>query len=365
MIRSATRLLLASAVLLACATSMHAQIWPCESSSGYRECRIGSGGVIRLVMEMSDRRCFEGVSWGTRQGGVVWVDKGCRATFTADNAEPTTRIICESLNDARAVCSATTSKGVFLTRQLSKAECFEGVSWGHDPDRNLIWVDKGCRGEFALAKGTTKVPIQPTLDSPVVCESENGKRKDCAADTASGVQIVRSLTNSPCRFRQEWGYDAKGIWVTKGCGAEFVVRNKPKATIQAIVCESKNNTRAQCPADTKYGVALIRTQNDNACILGKSWGFDNNAIWVSDGCHAQFTLGGYRLPADAVPPNAAKLVCASVDGKRTQCDIATTRGVGLVRQISESDCILNRSWGYDSQGIWVSDGCRAEFVVAK
>ena len=366
MIRIAIRLLSTCIVLIAIATSMRAQTWPCESTgNGYRECRIASGGIIRLVMEMSDRRCFEGSTWGMREGGIVWVDRGCRATFTADNPQPNMRIVCESLNGARAVCSTMTSREVVLTRQLSKAECFEGQSWGHDPDRNLIWVDKGCRGEFSLTSVSMKQPIQPSLDSPVICESENGRRKDCAADTSSGVQIVRSLTTSPCRFNQEWGYDAKGIWVTKGCGAEFVVRTKPKATIRAIVCESKNNARTQCPADTKYGVALIRPQNDNACVLGKSWGFDESAIWVSEGCHAQFALGGYRLPPEAVPPTAAKLVCASTDGKLVQCDIATARGVGLVRQISDSDCILNRSWGYDSQGIWVSNGCRAEFVVAK
>ena len=35
-------------------------------------------------------------------------------------------------------------------------------------------------------------------------------------------------------------------------------------------------------------------------------------------------------------------------------------GVQLVRQLSRAACIQGRSWGYGRNGIWVSDGCRAE-----
>ena len=39
--------------------------------------------------------------------------------------------------------------------------------------------------------------------------------------------------------------------------------------------------------------------------------------------------------------------------------------VRLTRQISRNACILNRTWGYDSRGIWVSNGCRGEFLVGR
>jgi hypothetical protein len=39
----------------------------------------------------------------------------------------------------------------------------------------------------------------------------------------------------------------------------------------------------------------------------------------------------------------------------------TRRGVELVRQLSRSACIRERSWGWTDQGVWVSGGCRAEF----
>jgi hypothetical protein len=37
--------------------------------------------------------------------------------------------------------------------------------------------------------------------------------------------------------------------------------------------------------------------------------------------------------------------------------------VELVNQLSQSPCDYGRSWGYDSSGVWVDDGCSAEFDV--
>jgi Protein of unknown function (DUF3011) len=39
--------------------------------------------------------------------------------------------------------------------------------------------------------------------------------------------------------------------------------------------------------------------------------------------------------------------------------------VRLVRQRSDTDCILGRTWGYDPRGIWVDRGCRADFEVGR
>ena len=39
------------------------------------------------------------------------------------------------------------NRGVRLVRQTSKSPCVQGRSWGYD--RNRIWVDRGCEGDFA------------------------------------------------------------------------------------------------------------------------------------------------------------------------------------------------------------------------
>ena len=58
-----------------------------------------------------------------------------------------------------------------------------------------------------------------------------------------------------------------------------------------VSCASKPGERQQCPADTSKGVALARSQGEAACLLGKSWGYDDKGVWVSDGCSAEFVVG--------------------------------------------------------------------------
>lgn len=341
----------------------------CDSSIGYRECQIGPLGTPVLSRELSNGRCFEGVSWGAHSTGRVWVDDGCVATFTLKNAgeglRASNRVICESEDEKRQTCRADVMKGVTLARQLSRTACIEGTTWGYDKVRDQIWVEQGCRAEFIIGKLTEELPPVQALDAAITCESDRGRRKQCAGDTGAGVQLVRRLSEATCRFGREWGFDQKGIWVDKGCRAEFAVRGKRKTLVGSVTCESKDNTRALCAADTLHGIALIRQFNENPCILGESWGFDQDGVWVTNGCHGQFILGGFRLPPGAVPAAATLVTCESKGGHRTLCKGATGRGVGLIRQLSEANCVLNRSWGYDATGIWVSDGCRADFAVAK
>ncbi|HUL78586.1 MAG TPA: DUF3011 domain-containing protein [Vicinamibacteria bacterium] len=62
-----------------------------------------------------------------------------------------------------------------------------------------------------------------------------------------------------------------------------------------VTCASKPGERQQCPANTSKGVALVRSSGEAACLLGKTWGFDDQGVWVSEGCVAEF------LVAQALP----------------------------------------------------------------
>jgi DUF3011 family protein len=65
-----------------------------------------------------------------------------------------------------------------------------------------------------------------------------------------------------------------------------------------VFCSSKMGERKHCPANTSNGVALVRSSGESACLLGKTWGYDDKGVWVSDGCSADFVVGG-ELPASA------------------------------------------------------------------
>lgn len=56
----------------------------------------------------------------------------------------------------------------------------------------------------------------------VNCASDDGNRRYCNVDTRNGVRLVRQYGEG-CRQGETWGYDDRGIWVDRGCRAEFQV----------------------------------------------------------------------------------------------------------------------------------------------
>jgi len=72
----------------------------------------------------------------------------------------------------------------------------------------------------------------------------------------------------------------------------------PSVVTEAVTvkCSSKPGERQQCPADTSKGVVLARSSGDSPCLLGKTWGYDDQGVWVADGCSGEFVVGRERPP---------------------------------------------------------------------
>jgi len=97
----------------------------------------------------------------------------------------------------------------------------------------------------------------------------------------------------------------------------------PRPAAVTITCSSTPGTRQDCPADTSRGVVLARSSGESACLLGKTWGFDDKGVWVADGCVADFLVGPNTPAAPAEPqkkrlgyiPNAGFLIVDSEKGE--------------------------------------------------
>jgi hypothetical protein len=59
--------------------------------------------------------------------------------------------------------------------------------------------------------------------------------------------------------------------------------------------------------------------------------------------------------------SARSVMCESVGNDQRFCPADTRGGVWLSVQYSKASCRQGSSWGYDNRGIWVSNGCRAQF----
>ena len=58
----------------------------------------------------------------------------------------------------------------------------------------------------------------------VQCHSDHGRYRYCQAETSNRVSLRRQLSSTACRQGENWGFDRHGVWVDRGCRAEFTVR---------------------------------------------------------------------------------------------------------------------------------------------
>jgi hypothetical protein len=282
----------------------------CESyGSRANYCNADTRFGVALVKQLSDKKCEEGRNWGADTQGI-WVNYGCRAEFEVggrggDNQQFKV-VRCESIDSREQYCELDGRYNrVSMVKQLSKAQCIQGQTWGSDS--RGIWVSRGCRATFEVSRTYAE-----ERGRTLTCESNGSRTQYCDVDTRGGVRLVRQLSSAKCTQGQTWGWDNRGIWTTRGCRAEFEVG--------AGVGSGYSNP-----------------------------GYGNNA-----------GNNGYGNQADG-----QVLQCASNDGRYNFCPVSanTIREVRIERQLSKTPCRQNENWGFRNDGVWVNSGCRAEFRV--
>lgn len=238
---------------------------------------------------------------------------------------------------------------------------------------------------FVIAAAASGWAATASAQNIVICESDDGRYKMCRTDTRGGVSLQQQFSRTDCVYNRTWGYDRSGVWVSDGCRAKFEIGNPgwhdsssgswSGGTGQTITCESLNAHRNHCRVNTYQGVRLDHQLSRAPCQYGRDWGYDNQGIWVDNGCRAEFELGhsshggGHPGHSSYHPQSGGTsdtVLCESKNYDRNYCPAHTMGGVRLQQQMSQkSDCVFNDTWGYDSGGIWVSGGCRALFQLGE
>lgn len=219
------------------------------------------------------------------------------------------------------------------------------------------------------------------------CESRDGRHTYCASPTGRRAVLVRQLSDAPCIRNQTWGSEGRGVWVARGCRALFAADQRGgwqgENDRQLLRCESSNGRYRECGANVRGGVRLVRQLSGSPCIEGRSWGAMRSGVWVDRGCRADFETGyrpgngwgwgrnrrddrygtPYGMPYGGRGGHGETIRCESNDGRTHHCHVDVHGGVRLLRQLSGTPCLRNRNWGWDREGVWVSQGCRAEFGI--
>ncbi len=288
------------------------------------------------------------------------------------------RVTCESNNNHYRQCRAPNDGRVRLVRQLSRATCIQGSSWGYDP--RGIWVDQGCRARFVVHEGGGRRPGISGGGKTLRCASDDHRYRHCRADTSRGVTLKRQISGADCRKGYSWGYDRRGIWVDKGCDAVFLLRHRGGPDYdqrpgggwgghrgpRRVRCASKEHRYRHCRARTGRGVRLVEQLSGAECVRGISWGTDRRGIWVDKGCDAIFQIGGRRPPRDDDDRDrepTRRVDCDSIANRYRYCRAGHVDRAELLRQNSRRACVEGFSWGYDENGVWVDHGCRGTFRV--
>ncbi|MBX3644936.1 MAG: DUF3011 domain-containing protein [Rubrivivax sp.] len=165
--------------------------------------------------------CLAGTQPATaEESGWQCPPEGCESLVTPGT------IRCESQHDARKHCAVRNldTGSVSLKRRLSESACQRDRNWG--VDRDGIWVDNGCRAEFGYRTrpgGGGSPSNRPGRHGTITCESNDDRRKHCEVSDIDPdrVKMERQLSQTNCRRGENWGADARGIWVDNGCRAKF------------------------------------------------------------------------------------------------------------------------------------------------
>ncbi len=79
---------------------------------------------------------------------------------------------------------------------------------------------------------------------------------------------------------------------TLAVGTVFSVSKPATAQQRFVTCESQNNQRKLCRMDTQGGVRLVKQLSRTSC--NGNWGYTRNAVWVRNGCRAEFASSRIR-----------------------------------------------------------------------
>ena len=106
-------------------------------------------------------------------------------------------------------------------------------------DRQGLWVDRGCRGQFAEVvrggrpgwdeHGPGDDGWRPGPDwnrqIQLQCDSNSKRYSFCQVDVGGHgrVRLVKQLSDTRCSEGYSWGWNRAGVWTDHGCRGVFMV----------------------------------------------------------------------------------------------------------------------------------------------
>jgi hypothetical protein len=262
---------------------------------------------------------------------------GVVVCFSTVSLAQTGKLTCSSDDGSYQYCRANTQNQVRLVQQLPGPRCQLNYSWGFD--YRGVWVDRGCRAQFEYgaehhSSGGTGTAIAAGILGAVILGAVAGSHSDNHDDQAT--QQKNYYRDGYRLGQQDWNNNRPPYYM--GYRSRFP--SEYERDFASGYDDGYNNRRSASFHDD-YG------QN------GRQGNGPGSANW-----------GTINNPGHGVSGVEEKTItCSDNSGRGAHCDAVTAGGVDMVHQRSGSPCRENETWGVDQTGIWVSHGCRADFVL--
>lgn len=194
----------------------------CNSSvGGYNYCRTSTAGGVVLRVQHSRFGCHQNDTWGY-DGGGIWVANGCSATFRTGRRD-------DDGDTAAKIGLGILALGVLGA--LADNDNGDDDGYGNQPpppppqgyppyDPN--YPPQGGGG-YPPQGGYPQGGYDDDDAYIITCESKSNKSRFCPVPIRNYAQLVQQRSRTACRFNKTWGYDQRGVWVKKGCRADFAI----------------------------------------------------------------------------------------------------------------------------------------------
>ena len=191
------------------------------------------------------------------------------------------RIRVQSEDGRYAAVRVNTGNSVRIVQRLSDAPCRLNYSWGYDSNR--IWVDNGCRAVFEVNSNgrwddwnrDDRWNRNDRRNDP--WDDRWGRRDDPYNDRYGNDRYGSNDPGYNDRYDRNRNdrYD-DGWW---GGGNNT----------RRVRLESDNGRRAIARIANR-DVRLVRQLSRTRCVEGRNWDHNQQAVWVTDGCRAEFQI---------------------------------------------------------------------------
>jgi hypothetical protein len=125
----------------------------------------------------------------------------------------------------------------------------------------------------------------------IACSSDNGQRQYCKGDTRRGVRLIPQTRGIGCR-PATWGYDTRGVWVDRGCQAEFDIsggadhgRDHESSTVKTIAAGTGILVRNSETIDVRKSDGRVFSGVVDQDVLD-----ENGAVTIPRGSYAKLIV---------------------------------------------------------------------------